>query len=77
MECSIKFDTVKAGWSIVYIKGSKVIISKNIIFLSMNLANSADPDEMLLYATFHMGLHFLPEYPVLRVDTDTCNNSVN
>ena len=43
----------------------------------MNLANSADPDEMLLYATFHMGLHFLPEYPVLRVDTDTCNNSVN
>ena len=27
MEFSIKFDTVKSGWSIIYIKGSKVIIS--------------------------------------------------
>ena len=26
------------------------------------LANSADPDEMQLYAAFHLGLHCLPEY---------------
>ena len=38
MELSIKFDTctVKSGWSIIYIEGSKIIIPKNIIFLSLN-----------------------------------------
>ena len=47
MKFSIEFDTVKSGWSIVYIK---VIISKNIVFLSLYmdfvLANSADPEEI-------------------------------
>ena len=28
MEFAIKFDTVKPGWSVVYIEGSQVIISK-------------------------------------------------
>ena len=55
MEFSIKFDTVKLGWSIVYIVGSQVIILKNIVFLT--LKNSADPDEMLHYAAFHLGLY--------------------
>ena len=39
-----------SGWSIVYIEGSRVIIFKNNVFLSLEidfvLANSADPDEM-------------------------------
>ena len=32
------------------------------------LSNSVDPDEMLHYATFHLGLHVLQKYskPVLR-----------
>ena len=52
----------------IYIEGSQVIISpKNITFLSLKidfvLANSADPDEMLHYAVFHLGLHCLPKYP--------------
>ena len=33
MELLIKFDTVKSRWSIVYIEGSPLIISKIIIFL--------------------------------------------
>ena len=32
IEFSIKFETVKAGWSIVYIEGLQVIISKNYFF---------------------------------------------
>ena len=52
MEFSINFHTVKSGWSIIYIKGSKVVISKkcslNIVFV---LANSVDPDEMLHFCT--------------------------
>ena len=36
------------------------------VFLSLKnaliLANSADPDEMQLYAAFHLCLHSLPEY---------------
>ena len=37
MGFSIKFDTVKSGWSIVYIERLQVIISKNIIFLSLKI----------------------------------------
>ena len=70
MEFPIKFDTVKSGWSIVYIEGSQVLISKNIIFLSLKISyvfpNSADPDEMQHYAAFHLGLHCLPRYPFIR-----------
>ena len=31
--------------------------------INFNLANNADPDEMLPYAVFQLGLHCLPEYP--------------
>ena len=45
-----------------YIEGSQFIISKTIIiFLSLKinfvLPNSADPDKMLHYVAFHLGLH--------------------
>ena len=40
---------------------------KMIIILSLKinfvLANSVDPDEMLHYPAFHLGLHCLPKYP--------------
>ena len=63
MEFLIKFDTVKSGLSIVYIEGSQIIISTKIVFLSLKisfvLVNSVDPDEMMHYAAFHLGLHCL------------------
>ena len=37
-----------------------VFMSLEIVFI---LANRADPDEMPLYAAFHLGLHCLPKYP--------------
>ena len=50
----------------VYIEGSQVIFSKKYCFCffvnHFVLANSADPDEMLQYAAFHLGLHCLPKY---------------
>ena len=73
MECSIKLDTVKLGWSIVYIEGSQVIISKKcIIFLSLKmnfvLANSADLIVQILRKCSIMWhssvIHCLPKYPV-------------
>ena len=59
----MKYDTVKSGWSIVYIEGLQVIISKkyqtsfseDCIFL-----NSTDPDEMPNNVAFHKGFHCLP-----------------
>ena len=67
MEFPIKFDTIKSGWSNVYIEGSQVIIS--FVFLSLKidyvLANSAYPDKMPHCAAFHLGLHCLPNYQVL------------
>ena len=65
MEFPIKIDTVKLGLSIVAIEGSQVTISKNIMILSLKIAfglgNCVDPDEMLLYAAFHLGLLCLPK----------------
>ena len=53
MKLSIQLHTciIKSGWSIVYIEGVQVTISKkNITFVSLKinfvLANSADPDEI-------------------------------
>ena len=36
-----------------------ILFSLKIVFV---LANSVDPDEMLHYAAFHLGLHCLPKY---------------
>ena len=67
MDSSLWFDAINLGWSIIYIKGSQIIISKNtIVFFSLKiifvLANSVDPDEMPHYAAFYLGLHCLPKY---------------
>ena len=67
MEFPIKFDIVKSEWSIVYIEWTQGIISnKKNLFLKINFvfANSADPDEMLHYAAFHLGLYCLSKYPL-------------
>ena len=59
-------DTISMGFSILYFKGLHV---KNFEFQYISvpediftLANSADLDEMLHYAAFHLGLHCLPKY---------------
>ena len=54
----------KSGWSILFIE---VILSKNILFLSLKIdfviVKGADPDEMPHYVAFHLCLHCLPKYP--------------
>ena len=61
------------------LRGLHVIISKNIIFLSLKIdfviANSADPDEMQPYAVFHLGLHCLfaivcSSHPYCKMDRE-------
>ena len=52
MEFSIKFYTVKSGLSIINIKGSQVIISETLLYLSEDqfcLNNGADPDEIWVF----------------------------
>ena len=34
------------------------------------LSNSADPDEMLPYAAFHLGLHCLPKYQYIGIQNE-------
>ena len=68
MEFSIKFDTVKSGWSIIHIDGvtgynlPKYCISffEDGFFV---LVNSADTDEIPHQVAFHLGFHCLPKYP--------------
>ena len=54
MECPIKFDTIKSGWSIVYIEGTQVIISKmNLLKIDFVLATSSVHDEMRQWSSTH------------------------
>ena len=60
---SIKFDTFKSGWSIVYIEGSQFMI-KNKYLRSLKidfaLTNSTGTDEMSPSVVFHLGLGICP-----------------
>ena len=66
MEFSIMVNTFKSGRSTAYIEGIHVNFPNNIVFLSLEvdfvLANSTNPDEMLYYAAFHLGLYCMPKY---------------
>ena len=56
-----QFDFVKSGWSIVYIEGSQVIISKkNIIFLSLKI------DFVLALCRISSGSSLFAKVPVLE-----------
>ena len=63
----IKFANIQSGGSIVYVEGSRVVISKKIVLLSLKinyvLENSADIDEMPYSLTFYRCLHCLAQYP--------------
>ena len=68
MDFPIHIDTISMGQPIVFFKGSQVEYflyydvyrSLKIVLI---LANSAEPDEMQHDAAFHLGLHYLPNYP--------------
>ena len=67
MHLTAKLGTLSQDDFFVQIEGSHVTISKqNIAFLSLKIgfvfSNTAEPDEMPLYATFHLGLQCLPKY---------------
>ena len=65
MSSSFWFETINLGRSIVYIKGSQVIISDKIIFpplkINYDLANTEDTDEMPHSVVFHQ-FSFLLKY---------------
>ena len=62
----IDLHVLSMGLSILYFKGSHVYYFNYNAFQSLNvvfiLVNSADPDEMQHYASFHLGLRYLPKY---------------
>ena len=75
MEYPIHINTISMGLSILYFKGLPVKASiykmmyycPRRLFLSLKIENSADPDEMLPYVAFHLGLHCLPKYPFISI----------
>ena len=73
-EFSIKLRKIKSGLSIVYIEWSYNIFRQTIVFHSLKtdfvLANSADPDELPLDATFYLGLHCLPKYLLTSIQNE-------
>ena len=69
-------DTISMTLSILHFKGLRFNISIKTVYIYPSdislkivfiVANSADPDEMSLYATFHLGLHCLPKYLFAQV----------
>ena len=75
MKFSIKLHIILiSGWSIVYIEGSKDVISKKILYffpdlkVGFVLANHVDPDEMPHKAEFHLGPHcFGEKQPIVNL----------
>ena len=65
VDSSFKFDTINLELSIVYSKGSLVIIPNGNVLLSLKivfvLTNSVDPDKLTLNVALHLGLHCLPK----------------
>ena len=65
MDIPIHNDTKVIVLSIFYFKGLPVTYSikcfTSVLRDFFFLPNSADPDEMPLYAAFHLGLHCLPK----------------
>ena len=51
----------------------KWILSGNPVKIVSILANSGDPDEMLPYAAFHLGLHCLPDYLFMSIRVKRVN----
>ena len=44
-----------------------ILIDSMSLEIVLILTNSAGPDEMQHYAAFHLGLHYLPQYPLKGV----------
>ena len=58
-DLTIKFNAIKSGWSILYIEGTQVILSKMLYYLSLKTLSK----RCRSLAAFHLGLHCLPKYP--------------
>ena len=61
MDYPIHIDAISTDLSILYFEGLPVQISKNMMYfcpwrLFLSMKTVADPDEMLLYAAFHLDL---------------------
>ena len=59
MSFPVHIDTKRMGMFSVYFKGSQLYVTEGCF----NHSKCVDPDEMQLYAAFHLGLHSLPKYP--------------
>ena len=57
--------------------GTRGRISKQSLKMTLILANRANHDKMPLSATFHLGLHCLPKYPLSGFQHDNSKNQIN
>ena len=57
-------DTISIKLPILYLKASHMKISI--------IANSAGPDEIPDYLSFHLGLQCLPKYPFTGIHNEKC-----
>ena len=59
MDFPIHKNAIRMGLSIIYLKGISLFL---VLKIALTTAKSVDPDEMLPYTAFHLGLHCLPKY---------------
>ena len=66
MDFPIQMEAIRIGLSMMYFKGSQVVIPNYYVFPSVGIfltfTNSVDPDKMPHFAAFHLGLHCLSKY---------------
>ena len=64
-EFSHTYKTIRMDLSIIHLKGSHFqIMMASVTEVFFTLISSVDPAEMPPYAIFHLGLHYLSNYPL-------------
>ena len=67
MDFPLQTDIIYLDISIVYIKGSPVVISELYCIFSLKIvlviARNGDPDGISHHVAFYLGLYCLPKYP--------------
>ena len=68
MDFPIQINAIRVGLAIIFLRGHRLKFLNDYVFLSQKIVfistKSVDPDEMLHFAAFHLGIHSLLKFQI-------------
>ena len=68
MDFLTQINAIRVGLSIIFLRGHRLKFLNDYVFLSQKIVfistKSVDPDEMLHFAVFHLGIHSLLKFQI-------------